>query len=104
VRSDRLEACLKPNRYQSGFRNKRVAITVADTGTGIGPDVLKKIFEPFFTTKELGGTGLGLWVTQDIVARHQGSLRVRSNHQPGRSGTVFVLFLPFAADSYRPLA
>ena len=73
---------------------KGLAITVADTGIGIHPDVRKKIFEPFFTTKGHSGTGLGLSVSVDIVARHKGSLRVRSRQAPNCSGTVFTLFLP----------
>ena len=73
---------------------KGLAITIADTGTGIHPDVRKKIFEPFFTTKRHSGNGLGLSVSLDIVTRHQGSLRVRSRQAPNHSGTVFSLFLP----------
>jgi signal transduction histidine kinase len=73
---------------------KGLIITVADTGTGIHPDVRKKIFEPFFTTKGQSGTGLGLSVSLDIVTRHEGSLRVRSTQAPNHSGTVFSLFLP----------
>jgi len=71
-----------------------VSITIADTGVGMNPKIRKKIFEPFFTTKGLSGTGLGLSVSLDIVARHQGSLRVRSRQTPGPSGAVFSLFLP----------
>ena len=54
-----------------------------------------KIFEPFFTTKGQTGTGLGLWVTSDIIVKHGGSIRLRSSETPGRSGSVFMLFLPF---------
>ena len=71
-----------------------VSITVADTGTGIHPDIRRKIFEPFFTTKGHSGTGLGLSVSLEIVRRHSGSLRVRSRQKPSGSGTVFTLFLP----------
>jgi signal transduction histidine kinase len=60
-------------------------------------DTAARIFEPFFTTKEIGGTGLGLWVSHEIVERHGGALAVRSSQDPGRSGTVFTLFLPFQA-------
>ncbi len=84
-----------------------LVLTVADTGSGISTEALKKIFEPFFTTKGIGGTGLGLWVTKDIVARHHGTLRVRSKtarrktdldvHGKAAGGTVFTLFLPFDA-------
>jgi PAS domain S-box-containing protein len=73
---------------------KGIALTVADTGPGMTAEVQKKIFEPFFTTKGVGATGLGLWVSREIVERHQGSLKVRSASGPSRSGSVFCLFLP----------
>jgi signal transduction histidine kinase len=76
---------------------KGLILTVADTGSGMSLDTAARIFEPFFTTKEIGGTGLGLWVSHEIVERHGGALAVRSNQDPGRSGTVFTLFLPFQA-------
>ena len=74
-----------------------LVLTVADTGTGMSPATRKKIYAPFFTTKGIGGTGLGLWVSSEIVARHHGSLRVRSSGREPDHGTVFTLFLPFAA-------
>lgn len=66
-------------------------ITVADTGEGIRHEHLDRIFEPFFTTKETIGTGLGLWVSNEIVRRHGGKIRVRSR---GGRGTVFSILLP----------
>jgi signal transduction histidine kinase len=71
-----------------------VMFTVADTGSGMSALTLSRIFEPFFTTKDIGGTGLGLWISREIVERHSGSLKVRSRQSPHRSGTVFTLFLP----------
>jgi signal transduction histidine kinase len=76
---------------------KGLILTVADTGSGMSPDTAARIFEPFFTTKEIGGTGLGLWVSHEIVQRHGGVLAVRSSQRKGRSGTIFTLFLPFDA-------
>ena len=76
---------------------KGLILTVADTGSGMSSDTAAKIFEPFFTTKEIGGTGLGLWVSYEIVERHGGTLAVRSSQRKGHSGTVFTLFLPFEA-------
>lgn len=80
-------------QWQTG--RKGLLLTVADTGHGIDRKHLAKIFEPFFSTKGIGGTGLGLWVSQEIVMRHLGTLRVRSSKKKGHAGTVFVLFLPF---------
>ncbi len=71
-----------------------VAITVADTGSGISPEALPHIFEPFFSTKGNTGTGLGLWVSLEIVERHEGTLRVRSRKG---TGTVFRLFVPLTS-------
>ena len=62
--------------------------TIADTGSGIHRERQKKIFEPFFTTKEVIGTGLGLWVTKQIVEKHKATIRVRSKP---RKGTVFSM-------------
>ena len=73
-----------------------VRFQVADTGSGMTPEVRKHIFEPFFTTKEVTGTGLGLWVSSEIVVKHKGSMRVRSHSDKlgGQSGTIFELFFP----------
>jgi len=71
-----------------------VRITFLDNGSGIAPIHRKKIFEPFYTTKKDVGTGLGLWLTLGLVEKHQGSLRVRSSAQPGRSWTAFSVVLP----------
>ncbi len=74
--------------------NPGVRITIADTGFGIPPEHLENIFEPFFTTKKDTGTGLGLWVSRELVAKHGGTLRVRSRTAKPRSGTLFSIFLP----------
>jgi hypothetical protein len=73
-----------------------VRFTVADTGTGMEPGVRERIFEAFFTTKDVTGTGLGLWVSQEIIVKHHGLVHVVSRtEKPGRpSGTVFQIFLP----------
>ena len=76
-----------------------IRITIADSGRGIPPSDRAKLFEPFFTTKQDVGTGLGLWVCTNIVQRHQGSIRVKSSTSPGRSWTVFSVFLPTRQES-----
>jgi signal transduction histidine kinase len=73
---------------------KGVCITVADTGIGMSEETRRRIFEAFFTTKEATGTGLGLWVSEEIVRKHSGTMRVKSRQDDGKSGTSFMIFLP----------
>ncbi len=78
-----------------------VILTVADTGTGIAPEIQKRMFDPFFTTKEFGqGTGLGLATAQTIVKSHGGFINVYSEEG---QGTKFSVYLP-AAKSERETA
>jgi signal transduction histidine kinase len=84
------------NSAQTGIR-----FAIADTGSGMEPEVREHIFEAFFTTKEVTGTGLGLWVSHEIILKHHGLVRVRSraaSSQPvgtnKNTGTVFQIFIP----------
>jgi PAS domain S-box-containing protein len=72
-----------------------VQVLVADTGKGMSSEVKSHLFEPFFSTKEKTGIGLGLWISSDIVQRHDGRIRIRSSHGKTRRGTVVSVFLPF---------
>ncbi len=89
----RVRAAVSPR--DSASRGVRIA--VADTGCGIRPEYMERIFEPFFTTKKDTGTGLGLWVSRELIEKHGGSLNVRSAVSGCRTGTVFSLFLPGSA-------
>src|SRR4051812_6716137 len=73
-----------------------VRISIADTGSGVPREIRSRIFEPFVSTKSNTGTGLGLWVTSEIVQKHSGSIRMKSR-TAGHSGTVFSVFIPSQA-------
>jgi signal transduction histidine kinase len=78
-------------------QQRGLAITVADNGCGMSPEVQQQIFTPFFTTKQRVGTGLGLWTTQNMVSRQGGFVRVRSR-QGAKSWTIMSIFLPFRSE------
>jgi PAS domain S-box-containing protein len=89
--------CLHIARGASPVNGRGVVrVVVADNGRGIGKNSQEHIFEPFFTTKGSVGTGLGLWVTRQIIEKHQGTIRARSATAGARRGTVFVVTLPVA--------
>jgi PAS domain S-box-containing protein len=71
-----------------------VRITIEDNGPGIAANHRNRIFEPFFTTKKDVGTGLGLWVSKEIVDRHGGTIQVSSPIGDGASGAAFHVHLP----------
>jgi two-component system, sporulation sensor kinase C len=72
-----------------------VRVTIADTGQGMSPETRKNIYQPFFTTKGSQGSGLGLWVTSNIVKKHQGCVHVRSRYATASGGTAFSLIFPY---------
>lgn len=77
---------------RTGKENGCVFVEVGDNATGISPDIIAKIFDPFFTTKEVGkGTGLGLTVSQSIMAEFKGRIEVFNNE---RGGATFVMTAP----------
>ena len=81
--------------------SKQVTVVVADTGSGIPPEVLKKIFNPFFTTKPTGeGTGLGLSVSYGIIKDHHGEIDVQST--PGKGSTFTITFPVTLAEQEEP--
>ncbi len=74
-----------------------IQTVIRDEGIGISPENLEKIFEPFFTTKGNLGTGIGLWVTKQLVESRGGQIAVNSSSEPGKSGTSVTIYIPFAA-------
>jgi two-component system NtrC family sensor kinase len=94
--SNAIDAIGKNGLIQVKSRRKdtKISISIIDDGPGIPRDQQKKVFDPFFTTKRAGsGTGLGLWVTYDIVKRMGGTITLKSEME---KGTTFMVKLPIA--------
>jgi PAS domain S-box-containing protein len=87
---------IRVKQSADGQGREGIRVTVADNGCGIPAENMAHIFEPFFSTKDSKGTGLGLWVSQGIVQKHQGKLRLRSSTDEAHHGTCCSVFLPFA--------
>ncbi len=98
ARGGRVRIRLRLTREWKGRWSRRgVCITVGDTGPGIPVEHRKRVFDAFFTTKGERGTGLGLWVSQGIVEKLGGVLRLRTSTRQGASGTCFSIFIPARA-------
>jgi len=81
---------LRPGEYAK--------ITIADTGSGIDPEIKERIFDPYFTTREFGkGVGMGLAVVHGIVRSHNGHISIKSKEQ---QGTTVTIYFPIIADAY----
>jgi PAS domain S-box-containing protein len=90
------ELKVKASALQNGHF---LCVTIADNGTGIPGHLRDKVFEPFFSTKNSKGTGLGLWVSQSIVRKYGGTIRLRTSTNGRRTGTVFRVCLPYRASA-----
>ena len=87
-------------RCIEGSESVIVQLVVEDDGPGIAAEYAERIFEPFFTTKKDVGTGLGLWVTKEIIERHGGSIHLHPRGD-GRRGAAFIILLPCASEVRR---
>jgi PAS domain S-box-containing protein len=79
-----------------------IRVMIEDDGPGIAPEHIARIFEPFFTTKKDVGTGLGLWVTKEIIDRHNGTIHFHQNGN-GLRGAAFNILLPCDVFEDNPL-
>lgn len=89
-------------RLRLALAGPHVAISVADTGSGIADDTVERMFEPFFTTRPAGarsGSGVGLAAVSAIVGRHEGSIAVET---AVGAGTRITVFLPATATAAPP--
>ena len=94
--ADRLIVSARRSHDWGDSNREGVRFTVADTGAGMEDEVRRRLFEAFFTTKGATGTGLGLWVSHEIIQKHHGRVHVRSRvaNGSGPSGSVFQMFFP----------
>ena len=83
---------LRVRGHKDASGELRVHVTIADGGIGMSSETRRRLFEPFFSTKEDKGTGLGLWISSEIVSKHRGKIRVKSRLGVG---TMFRIELPF---------
>lgn len=75
--------------------DKGIEVLVRDCGIGISAENLARIFEPFFTTKGNRGTGIGLWVAQQLLQERGGSISIESKTEGADKGTSVSVFIPF---------
>jgi PAS domain S-box-containing protein len=100
----RIRIRIRPGQGWAGDGERGIRVTVADSGCGIPYDIRRSVFEPFVSTKTTTGTGLGLWVAEGIVRKHNGHITFRSRSGQVNHGTTFSLFLPFDGVSAREQA
>jgi signal transduction histidine kinase len=79
-------------------------LTIADDGPGMDIETDHRKFEAFYSTKGISGSGLGLWMSAEIMHRHGGDIKIRTSHSHLHHGTVVQLFLPFLSKAPRTWA
>jgi signal transduction histidine kinase/FixJ family two-component response regulator len=86
-------------RAASKKARRSIRVTIADNGGGVSTNLRSHIFEAFFTTKGTVGTGLGLWISKQIILKHGGTIQMRSSTDADTHGTVFSIVLPLEPGS-----
>jgi PAS domain S-box-containing protein len=100
--SNALDASRPPDArivIRIGREESSALLFVEDNGSGIAASHLHRIFDPFFTTKDDTGTGIGLWVTRELVEKAGGTIAVKSGDLPGGTRTSFRIELPLCDSS-----
>ncbi|SEB86132.1 PAS domain S-box-containing protein [Terriglobus roseus] len=87
---------------EEGTGRRGVRFLFSDNGPGIPTEVLPRIFEAFYTTKDSKGSGVGLWLSAEVIGKHRGSVRVRTRTGGKYHGTLFDVFLPLPSDDLQP--
>jgi PAS domain S-box-containing protein len=99
VISNAIDACDESSALRISVRasDDRAEIVIADTGHGIAPEHLERIFDPFFTTRKNGGTGLGLWITRQLIEKNGGAIQVSTSTATKNHGTTMTISFPIRA-------
>lgn len=85
--------CMRSVSYvDGGLRGLRFVFS--DNGSGIPEEIIPRIHDAFFTTKQSKGSGIGLWLSSEVIGKHRGRLRLRSRTSGPYRGTLFDVFLP----------
>lgn len=82
------------NTTDQRTKQKGVRFVFSDSGSGMPEEMVPNIFDAFFTTKGAEGSGVGLWLSMDLVAKHGGHIQVRTRTTGPYRGTLFAIFLP----------
>jgi signal transduction histidine kinase len=82
-------------KKEDGNVNDEVVVWVKDTGTGIDSQIFPRLFSKFATKSEVGGTGLGLFISKSIVEAHGGRIWAENNSE-GMKGATFYFSLPLS--------
>ena len=85
---------IRTSLHQNPSGKPELRVTIADNGKGINSSARPHIFEPLYTTKDTIGTGLGLWVSRQIIERHHGAIQVQSRINGACTGSTFSITLP----------
>jgi PAS domain S-box-containing protein len=85
----KIRPATSPTTHHRGVR-----VSIVDNGEGMTPETRRRLFEAFYTTRGATGSGLGLWVCNEIITRHGGHIAIQTSQDPSRHGTVFSIFLP----------
>ena len=89
--------CIDAKDHRSQMSGVRFLFS--DSGVGISDDAYPKIFEAFYSTKNSRGSGVGLWLSAEVIGKHQGNIRVRTRTKGPHRGTLFDVFLPYSPGS-----
>jgi two-component system NtrC family sensor kinase len=92
-----LVRCFESSDQRTGARGVRFLFS--DSGDGIQEAVLPKVFDAFYTTKEAKGSGIGLWLSAEVVGKHHGKIRLRTRTKGPYQGTLIDVFLPMTDSS-----